>query len=130
MSEIKNVNEIDELNGTGILTPEQIAEIEAQKNQELFGDNVKKIGGCAVVTIDNETIAVELPVTYPQLVTAIVRHKYGPDQAEAILANIASAQTMCASEEKASEYLNEYTAYNDWRSKAKSIAKEVLGIEK
>ena len=126
MSEIKNVNEIDE---SEILTPEQIAEIEAQKNQELFGDNVKKIGGCAVITVDNETIAVELPVTYPQLVTAIVRHKYGPDQTEAILANIASAQTMCVSEEKADEYLNEYTTYNSWRSKAKSIAKEVLGIE-
>lgn len=126
MSEIKDVNEIDE---SEILTPEQIAEIEAQKNQELFGNNVKKIGGCAVITVDNETIAVELPVTYPQLVTAIVRHKYGPDQTEAILANIASAQTMCVSEEKADEYLNEYTAYNSWRSKAKSIAKEVLGIE-
>ena len=126
MSEIKDVNEIDE---SEILTPEQIAEIEAQKNQELFGDNVKKIGGCAVITVANETIAVELPVTYPQLVTAIVRHKYGPDQTEAILANIASAQTMCVSEEKADEYLNEYTTYNSWRSKAKSIAKEVLGIE-
>lgn len=126
MSKIKDVNEIDE---SEILTPEQIAEIEAQKNQELFGDNVKKIGGCAVITVDNETIAVELPVTYPQLVTAIVRHKYGPDQTEAILANIASAQTMCVSEEKADEYLNEYTTYNSWRSKAKSIAKEVLGIE-
>lgn len=126
MSEIKDVNEIDE---SEILTPEQIAEIEAQKNQELFGNNVKKIGGCAVMTVDNETIAVELPVTYPQLVTAIVRHKYGPDQTEAILANIASAQTMCVSEEKADEYLNEYTTYNSWRSKAKSIAKEVLGIE-
>ena len=126
MSKIKDVNEIDE---SEILTPEQIAEIEAQKNQELFGDNVKKIGGCAVITVDNETIAVELPVTYPQLVTAIVRDKYGPDQTEAILANIASAQTMCVSEEKADEYLNEYTTYNSWRSKAKSIAKEVLGIE-
>ena len=126
MSEIKDVNEIDE---SEILTPEQIAEIEAQKNQELFGNNVKKIGGCAVITVDNETIAVELPVTYPQLATAIVRHKYGPDQTEAILANIASAQTMCVSEEKADEYLNEYTTYNSWRSKAKSIAKEVLGIE-
>lgn len=126
MSEIKDVNEIDE---SEILAPEQIAEIEAQKNQELFGNNVKKIGGCAVITVDNETIAVELPVTYPQLVTAIVRHKYGPDQTEAILANIASAQTMCVSEEKADEYLNEYTTYNSWRSKAKSIAKEVLGIE-
>lgn len=129
MSEIKDVNEIDEINESEILTPEEIAEIEAQKDQELFGDNVKKIGGCAVVTVDDETIAVELPVTYPQLVTAIVRHKYGTDQTEAILANIASAQMMCVSEEKAAEYLDEYTTYNDWRSKAKSIAKEVLGIE-
>ncbi len=126
MSEIKNVNEIDE---SEILTPEQIAEIEAKKDQELFGDNVKKIGGCAVVTVDDEVIAVELPVTYPQLVTAIVRRKYGPDQTEAILANITSAQTQCVSEDKSNEYLNEYIAYHDWRSKAKDIAKEVLGIE-
>jgi hypothetical protein len=126
MSEIKNVNEIDE---SEILTPEQIAEIEAKKDQELFGDNVKKIGGCAVVTVDDEVIAVELPVTYPQLVTAIVRRKYGPDQTEAILANITSAQTQCVSEDKSNEYLNEYIAYHDWRNKAKDIAKEVLGIE-
>lgn len=129
MSEIKNVNEIDELNGSEILTPEQIAEIEAQKDQELFGDNVKKIGGCAVVTVDNEVIAVEMPFTYPQLVTAIVRHKYDSDQTEAILANIISTQTTQVSEEKADEYLNEYTTYNNWRNKAKSIAKEVLGVE-
>lgn len=129
MSEIKDVNEIGDFNESEVLTPEQIAEHEARKNQELFGNNVQKIGGCAVVTVDGEVIAVELPVTYPQLVTAIVRHKYGSDQTEAILANIASAQTMCVSEEKAGEYLNEYTAYNDWRSKAKSVAKEVLGIE-
>lgn len=129
MSEIKNVNEIDELNGSEILTPEQIAEIEARKDQELFGDNVKKIGGCAVVTVDNEVIAVEMPFTYPQLVTAIVRHKYGSDQTEAILANIISTQTMQVLEEKADEYLNEYTTYNNWRNKAKSIAKEVLGVE-
>lgn len=128
MNEIKDVNEIDEINESEILTPEQIAEIEAQKDQELFGDKVKKIGGCAVVTIDNEVIAVELPITYPQLVTAIVRRKYGPDQTEAILANITSVQTQCVSEDKADEYLNEYMAYNDWRNKAKDIAKEVLGI--
>lgn len=129
MSEIKDVNAIDGVNESEFLTPEQIAEIEARKNQELFGDNVKKIGGCAVVTVDNEVISVELPVTYPQLVTAIVRHRYCADQTEAILANIASAQTMSVSEEKADEYMTEYTAYHDWRSKAKRIAKEVLGIE-
>lgn len=112
-----------------VMTPEQIAEIEAMKDQELFGDNVKKIGGCAVVTVEDETIAVELPVTYHQLLTAIIKRKFDTDQTEAIMANFISIQTQTISEEKADEYVAEYTAYQTWRNKAKAIAKEVMGIE-
>lgn len=113
-----------------VMTPEQIAEIEALKNQELFGNNVKKIGGCAVVTVEDEVIALEMPITYPQLVAAIVKRRYDADQTEAITANYISSRIEGAVEpEKAEEYAAEYAAYQGWRDKAKAVAKEVMGIE-
>lgn len=113
-----------------VMTPEQIAEMEAMKNQELFGNHVKKIGGCAVVTVEDEVIALEMPITYPQLVAAIVKRKYDADQTEAITANYISSREEGAVEpEKAEEYAAEYAAYQEWRNKAKAVAKEVMGIE-
>lgn len=113
-----------------ILTPEQIAEIEAQKNQELFGSHVQKIGGCAVVTVDDVVVSLEIPITYEQLVAAIVKRKYDDNKVEAVTANFIAAQLQGASKDtKATEHESEYTAYQEWRNKAKVIAKEVLGIE-
>lgn len=110
-------------------SPEQLAEMEAAKDQELFGDKVQKIGGCAVVTVDDEVIALELPITYPQLVAAIIKKKYDTDQTEALVANYIFAGADSVSKEKADEYSSEYAAYQAWRSKAKAVAKEVMGIE-
>lgn len=110
------------------MTPEQIAEMEARKNQELFGDKVQKIGGCAVVTVGDEVVALEMPITYPQLVSAIINKKYDKNQAEAITANYLASQMEGVSEEKAAEYKAEYEAYQNWRKSAKDVAKEVMGV--
>lgn len=112
-----------------LMSPEQMAEIEAAKDQELFGDHVKKIGGCAVVIVDDEVISLELPITYPQLLTAIIKKKYDTDQTEALVANYIYASADGVSPEKAAEYSEEYAAYQAWRTKAKAVAKEVMGIE-
>lgn len=106
-----------------------LAEMEAQKDQELYGDNVKKIGGCAVVTVGDEVIALELPITYPQLLSAIIKRKYDSDQAEAITANFLNARLQAVPENKAAEYVAEYEAYQAWRNTAKAVAKEVMGVE-
>lgn len=119
---------MEQMNET-MMTPEQIAEMEALKNQELFGNHVKKIGGCAVITVGDEVISLEMPINYPQLVSAIVKRKYDYDQSEAITANYISIQSGEVSEDKAAEYTAEYKAYQDWRSTAKAIAKEVMGVE-
>lgn len=111
------------------MSPEMLAEMEARKNQELYGDHVQKIAGCAVVTVEDEVIALELPITYPQLLSAIIKRKYNADKAEAITANFLSVQAGEIPEEKAAEYVSEYIEYQDWRSKAKTIAKEVMGVE-
>lgn len=112
-----------------IMSPEMLAEMEAQKDMELHGDNVKKIGGCAVVTVGEETIAMEMPFTYPQLLSAIIKRKYDTDQSEAITANFLAARTGAVSDEKATEYTSEYEAYQSYRDLAKAVAKEVMGIE-
>ena len=112
-----------------VMSPEMLAEMEAQKDMELHGDNVKKIGGCAVVTVGEETIAMEMPFTYPQLLSAIIKRKYDTDQSEAITANFLAARTGAVSDEKAAEYTSEYEAYQSYRDLAKAVAKEVMGIE-
>lgn len=112
-----------------IMSPEMLAEMEAQKDMELYGDNVKKIGGCAVVTVGEETIAMEMPFTYPQLLSAIIKRKYDTDQSEAVTANFLAARTGAVSDEKATEYIAEYDAYQAYRDLAKTVAKEVMGIE-
>lgn len=111
-----------------MISAEQHAEMEAMKNQELYGNHVQKIGGCAVVSVEDELVALELPITYPQLLSALIRRKYNSDQAEAITANFLTARTQEVSEAKAAEYAAEYEAYQSWRNKAKAIAKEVMGI--
>ena len=111
------------------VSAEELAEMEALKDMELHGDNVKKIGGCAVVTVGEEVIAIVMPFTYPQLVSAIIKRKYDTDQAEAITANFLAARTGAVSDEKAAEYIAEYETYQAYRDLAKTVAKEVMGIE-
>lgn len=112
-----------------VMSPEMLAEMEAQKDMKLHGNNVKKIGGCAVVTVGDETIALEMPFTYPQLLSTIIKRKYDTDQSEAITANFLAARTGAVSDEKAAEYTTEYEEYQAYRNLAKTVAKEVMGIE-
>ena len=112
-----------------VMSPEMLAEMEAQKDMELHGNNVQKIGGCAVVTVGEDVIALEMPFTYPQLLSTIIKRKYNTDQSEAITANFLAARTGAVSEEKAAEYVTEYEAYQAYRDLAKTIAKEVMGVE-
>lgn len=112
-----------------VMSPEMLAEMEAQKNMELFGNKVKKIGGCAVVTVSNEVIAIEMPFTYAQLLSTIIKRKYDTDQSEAITANFMAARAGVVSDEKAVEYVSEFEEYQTWRDLAKAVAKEVMGIE-
>lgn len=112
-----------------VMSPEMLAEMEAMKDMDLHGNHVQKIGGCAVVTVGEEVIALEMPFTYPQLLSTIIKRKYDADQSEAITANFLAARTGAVSDEKAAEYTSEYEAYQAYRDLAKTVAKEVMGIE-
>lgn len=124
MDKTNETNEANEI----MMSPEQIAEMEALKNQELFGEHVQKIGGCAVITVEDEVVSLELPITYPQLVSAIIKRKYDSNESEAITANYISIQSGDVAEDKAAEYTAEYQTYQTWRNIAKNVAKEVMGI--
>lgn len=134
MNQINNNNETVEQSQIPTLeesaiSSEILAEMEAQKDMTLSGNNVKKIGGCAVVTVGDEVITMEMPFTYPQLLSAIIKRKYDTDQSEAITANFLATRVGNVANEKAAEYTAEYEAYQTWRDLAKTVAKEVMGIK-
>ena len=65
--------------------------------------------------------------SYEEIVSAIIRSKYQQGKVEAIMANYEAAKdtTSGITEEKRTEYTDEYNAYQVFRTKAKQIADEV-----
>ena len=66
--------------------------------------------------------------TYSDIVSAIVSDKYSNDDVQAIIANYTEVmdEDSEVDEDKREEYLNEYSAYQQWRKHAKEIATIVL----
>lgn len=64
--------------------------------------------------------------TYEDIVSAIIRDKYSQDRVEAIMANHALKDDESIPEEKRTEYVNEYEAYQLYRLKAKQVANDVI----
>jgi ribulose kinase len=68
--------------------------------------------------------------SYSAMVAAIVNDRYGMDAVQAIMANFQTAKDENSelSDEKRSEYLSEYAAYQSWRAHAKNIARQAVSI--
>ena len=64
--------------------------------------------------------------TYEDIVSSIIRDKYSQDRVEAVMANHALKDDESIPEEKRTEYVNEYEAYQLYRFKAKQIANDVI----
>lgn len=64
------------------------------------------------------------------IISAIVADRYSTDSTLAILANFAKAQDKDSElpDAKRAEYIAEYAAYQDWRSRAKEVASIVIDI--
>lgn len=133
MEKTNESSTVEQISDQTKLLPDLIAEMKANmkaiRNQELHGEHVKKVNDHAVVTVDDVVVVLEIPITYPQLLSAIVKRKYNSDRAEAVTANYLKIGSGDLPEAKAAEYTAEYEAYQEWRTKAKGIAKEVMGIE-
>ena len=60
---------------------------------------------------------------YGDIISAIVNDRYPTDQKDAIMANYELVKDDHCPEEKKAEYISEYQALQDWRARAKEIAK-------
>lgn len=68
--------------------------------------------------------------TYADIVSAIVNDRYTADDVQALQANYIEAkdETSEILDEKREEYLTEYSAFQEWRKKAKEVASAVLNL--
>lgn len=66
--------------------------------------------------------------TYADIVSAIINDRYSADDVQALQANYIEAKDSGSdiTDEKRYEYLEEYETFQQWRKKAKEVAKEVL----
>lgn len=64
--------------------------------------------------------------SYGEIISAIVNDRYPTDQKDAVMANYQLVNDGSCPEDKASEYLQEYQDLQEWRAKAKEIAKIVV----
>lgn len=60
---------------------------------------------------------------YGDIISAIVNDRYPTDQKDAIMANYELVKDDLCPEEKKAEYIAEYQALQNWRTRAKEIAK-------
>jgi hypothetical protein len=72
-------------------------------------------------------VDVPAPFSYGNIVSAIVNDKYTADDVQALQANYIEAKDADAdlTEAKRQEYLTEWSDFQNWRAKAKYIAKNV-----
>lgn len=76
------------------------------------------------------SVRMEQPVTRDRVVSAIIDAQYPSDEMQAIvnnhLLNIATLADGNTLDESETEHEAEYQAMQDWRKKAKEVAKEIL----
>lgn len=91
-------------------------------DQEIDGEVIENLV-CENVDVIGES--------YDQIVGAIICDKYDMNKREAIMSNYEDAKDANSdiTEEKRTEYVNEYTLFQAYRKHAKEIAKEVVNKE-
>ena len=89
-------------------------------DQDLYGDKVEKVGGRAIIHVDDVIVSLVIPVTYPQIVSALVDKKYPADAMQAI-------QNNYLADPDDADHKAEFDAMQAWRVTAKAAAHEILG---
>ena len=110
------------------ITPAAIAPPMDGAEEDENGDNQPS----SVQTYDCEQVDVIGGRDYADIVSAIVNERYSPDDVQAIFANYTEVNNTSPlvkiAVEKQDEYLNEYSAFQEWRRLAKKVAEETIKI--
>ena len=89
-----------------------------------FATDQKQFDGEEPITVLTAENVDVIGTEHGVLVNAIIRDRYTADAVEAIMANHAEAidEESGITPEKRAEYIAEYQAFQNWRSKAKDVA--------
>lgn len=93
-----------------------------------FALDERTIDDVVVQMLAYENVDMRCSVDYGSVVNAIVSDRYAPDKVQAIMANYQDAKDSESeiTDEKRAEYLQEYSDYQEWRKKAKTVASAVV----
>lgn len=75
---------------------------------------------CDLIEIDE--------LTYPSIVSAIVRDRYSQNDVEAIISNYQLCKDGKAGEDRCIRYEEDYNAYQDYRAMAKQVANQIINL--
>jgi hypothetical protein len=75
-------------------------------------------------------VNVQAPFSYAAIVSAVVNDRYTADDVQALQANYIEAKDAESSiaDDKREEYLSEWSEFQSWRSRAKELARAVVGM--
>ncbi len=117
-----------ELHYTTSINPLPILQVvDKLDNRYIIQDNGEQITMEGVKAYKQLIVILENPITYENIIAAIVNARYSSDDVTAITLNHLLTMHNEAEEDKKDEYVSEYNALQEWRNKAKEIAKDVLG---
>ena len=89
--------------------------VEAQEGDDIHMPKADDLYHCESIDVDGRG--------YGDIISAIVNDRYPTDQKDAIMANYELVKDDLCPEEKKTEYIAEYQALQNWRARAKDIAK-------
>ena len=103
------------LEGTLLRVLFDFEKIEAQEGDDIHMPTADDLYYCESIDVNGRG--------YGDIISAIVNDRYPTDQKDAIMANYELVKDDLCPEEKKAEYIAEYQALQNWRTRAKEIAK-------
>ena len=106
------------LEGTLLRVLFDFEKVEAQEGDDIHMPKADDLYYCESIDVNGRG--------YGDIISAIVNDRYPTDEKDAIMANYELVKDDLCPEEKKSEYIAEYQALQNWRTRAKEIAKIII----
>ena len=106
------------LEGTLLRVLFDFEKVEAQEGDDIHMPKADDLYYCESIDVNGRG--------YGDIISAIVNDRYPTDEKDAIMANYELVKDDLCPEEKKAEYIAEYQALQNWRTRAKEIAKIII----